>query len=220
MPSMLHMKPRSVRLLKIPVFMVCLFPLGKLAMEAFGIAGLNLGANPIEEMLHRCGLWGLNFLLITLTVTPLRRISGWNWLLRFRRMLGLFSFFYLSLHFSIYAGLDQSFDFSAIAEDILKRPYITLGITGLFLLIPLAVTSNAAMMRRLGRRWLQLHRLVYIVAILGTWHFYWQVKKDVLEPVIYAAVLALLLGFRLAVYWHRKRRAIPHRKESLAVSRG
>lgn len=201
------MNPRSVRFLKIPVFVICLLPLGKLILETFGLLGLSLGANPIEELIHRCGLWGLNFLFITLTVTPLRRITGWIWLIRFRRMFGLFAFFYLCLHFTAYAGLDQRFDLSAIAEDILKRPYITLGITGLTLLIPLAVTSTGGMMRRLGRRWLQLHRLVYAVAILGTWHFYWQVKKDILEPLIYAGILALLLGFRLLVYWQKKRRA-------------
>ncbi len=211
------MNQRSVRLLKIPVFSACLLPLGKLSLEAFGLAGLSLGANPIEELIHRCGLWGLNFLYITLTVTPLRRISGWNWLIRFRRMFGLFAFFYLCLHFTTYAGLDQRFDFMAIGEDILKRPYITLGITGLTLLIPLAITSTAGMMRRLGRRWLPLHRLVYLVAILGTGHFYWQVKKDVFDPVIYAGILALLLGFRLLVYWQKKHRAVHRRERPLAT---
>jgi len=212
------MNPRSVRLLKIPVFIACLVPLGKLLMETFGVAGLSLGANPIEQLLHRCGLWGLNFLYITLTVTPLRRISGWNWLIRFRRMLGLFSFFYLCLHLAVYTGLDQSFDLHAIADDILKRPYITLGMTGLALLIPLALTSTAGMMRRLGRRWLQLHRLVYLVAILGTWHFYWQVKKDIRDPLIYAGILALLLGFRLLVYCLKKRRGRAPQQRSLATS--
>lgn len=211
------MNPRSVRLLKIPVFIACLLPLGKLSLEAFGWAGLSLGANPIEELIHRCGLWGLNFLYITLTVTPLRRISGWNWLIRFRRMFGLFAFFYLCLHFTTYAGLDQRFDFMAIGEDILKRPYITLGITGLTLLIPLAITSTTGMMRRLGHRWLQLHRLVYLVAILGTVHFYWQVKKDVFDPLIYAGILALLLGFRLVVYWHKKPRTAQRKERPVAT---
>jgi sulfoxide reductase heme-binding subunit YedZ len=211
------MNPRSVRLLKIPVFIACLLPLAKLSLEAFGLAGLSLGANPIEELIHRCGLWGLNFLYITLTVTPLRRISGWNWLIRFRRMFGLFSFFYLCLHFTTYAGLDQRFDFMAIGEDILKRPYITLGITGLTLLIPLAITSTAGMMRRLGHRWQQLHRLIYLVAILGTVHFYWQVKKDVFDPLIYAGILALLLGFRLVVYWRKKQRTAPRKERPVAT---
>lgn len=201
------MKQRAVGLLKVPLFLACLLPLGKLALEAFGVAGLSLGANPIEHLIHRCGLWGLIFLLVTLSVTPLRMLTGQNWLLRFRRMLGLFAFFYICLHFLIYSGLDQRFDFAAVGEDILKRPYITLGITGLTLLIPLALTSTAAMMRRLGRRWLQLHRLVYVIAILGVWHFYWQVKKDISEPLLYAGILALLLGYRVVSAWHKKKRS-------------
>jgi len=212
------MNQRRVRLLKIPVFFACLVPLGKLLLQTFGLLGLSLGPNPIEELIHRCGLWGLNFLFITLAVTPLRRLTGLNWLIRFRRMFGLFSFFYLCLHFFVYAGLDQRFDLSAIGEDILKRPYITLGITGLTLLIPLAATSTGGMMRRLGRRWQQLHRLVYLVAILGTWHFYWQVKKDVREPLVYASVLALLLGYRLVVHWRKKRRGAGRREQPLSAS--
>jgi sulfoxide reductase heme-binding subunit YedZ len=154
--------------------------------------------------LHELGRWGLKFLLLTLTVTPLRRWTGWNWLIGFRRMLGLFSFFYIVLHFTVYAVLDQGLDFSAIIEDVLKRPYITLGMAGLLMLIPLAVTSTRGMMRRLGKRWQKLHRLVYIIAIAGVWHFYWQVKLDTLEPTVYALVLAGLLGAR--VYFARIRR--------------
>jgi methionine sulfoxide reductase heme-binding subunit len=196
--------PGAIRALKVVLFLLCLVPLGKLALETFGVAGLSLGANPVEELLHRLGKWGLNFLLITLAVTPLRRLSGWNWLIRFRRMLGLFAFFYVAMHFLTYAGLDQRFDLAAIVEDIAERPYITLGMTALVLLLPLALTSTNAMMRRLGRRWQQLHRLVYPIAILGVWHFYWQVKLDTLEPSIYAAILAALLGYRL-VDWRRRR---------------
>jgi len=203
------MNQRTVRLLKIPVFLACLLPLCKLVLEAFGIAGLGLGANPIEQLIHRCGLWGLIFLLVTLSVTPLRMLTGQNWLIRFRRMFGLFAFFYICLHFLVYSGLDQRFDFAAIGEDIVKRPYITLGITGLTLLIPLALTSTAAMMRRLGRRWLQLHRLVYVIPVLGVWHFYWQVKKDISEPLLYAGILALLLGYRLLSAWRKKKRSAP-----------
>jgi sulfoxide reductase heme-binding subunit YedZ len=166
----------------------------------------NLGSDPIKEAEHLFGNWTLKFLLATLAITPLRRITGWNWLIRFRRMFGLFAFFYLILHFSVYAGLDHRFNLSEIGEDIIKRPYITLGMTGLILLIPLALTSTAGMMRRLGRRWLQLHRLVYVVAILGAWHFYWQVKKDISEPLIYAGILALLLGFRILAAWQKRRR--------------
>lgn len=201
------LSPRAVRRAKPLVFALCLVPLGKLLAETFGWWGLTLGANPIEELLHRCGIWGLNFLLITLAITPLRRLTRWNALLRLRRMLGLFAFFYILLHFLIYAGLDQRFALSAIAEDILERPYITLGMTGLLLLIPLAATSTQGMMRRLGPRWKKLHRLVYVVGVLGVWHFYWQVKQDILEPVIYALILGALLGFRAVVAWRRARRS-------------
>ncbi len=203
----MNMTPHRVRLLKIPVFALCLLPLAKLLLETFELGGFSLGANPIEELIHRCGLWGLNFLLITLAVTPARRLLSWNWLLRFRRMFGLFAFFYICLHFTVYAGLDQRFDLAAIGEDIIERPYITLGMTGLLLLLPLALTSTAGMMRRLGRRWGQLHRLVYVVAVLGCWHFYWQVKQDVVQPLIYAAVLAALLGIRVAYFWQKRRRS-------------
>jgi sulfoxide reductase heme-binding subunit YedZ len=187
----------SIRLAKIVLFLVCLVPLGKLLLETLGIAGLSLGANPIETLLHRLGIWGLNFLLITLAVTPLRFLTGKNWLIRFRRMLGLFAFFYLLMHFLVYTGLDQRFDLQAIFEDIAERPYITIGFSALVLLIPLAVTSTNGMMRRLGRRWQKLHRLVYLIAILGVWHFYWQVKLDTLEAVIYAGILALLFAYRI-----------------------
>ena len=193
----------GIHTLKILVFLLCLVPLGKLALEAVGVAGLSLGANPVEELLHRQGIWGLNFLLLTLAVTPLREITGQAWLLRFRRMLGLYAFFYVFLHFLVYAGLDQRFDLAAIGEDIIERPYITIGVLALFLLLPLAVTSTRGMMRRLGRRWKQLHRLVYPIAVLGVWHFYWQVKLDTLEAALYAAVLAFLLGYRA---WRRLRR--------------
>ena len=194
------MNPGPVRLAKFLLFFLCLVPAGKLLLEAFGVAGLSLGANPIETLLHRLGIWGLNFLLITLAITPLRYISGWNWLVRFRRMLGLFAFFYVFMHFLVYAGLDQRFDLKAIFEDIAERPYITIGFTALVLLIPLAVTSTNGMMRRLGARWKKLHRMVYGIAILGVWHFYWQVKLDTLEAVLYAAMLALLLAYRI---WRR-----------------
>jgi len=197
------MSPGRVRALKALLFLLCLLPLAKLMLEAFGVGGLGLGANPVEELIHRCGIWGLNFLLITLAVTPLRGLTGWNVLVRFRRMLGLFAFFYLSLHFLAYAGVDQRFDWRAIVEDVLERPYITIGMAALLLLVPLAVTSTDRMMRRLGPRWKQLHRLVYPISILGIWHFYWQVKLDTLEATIYAGVLAALLGYRLV---ERRRR--------------
>jgi len=199
------MTAKTIRVLKVLVFLLCLLPLGKLGLEIFGLAGLSLGANPIEELIHRLGKWGLNFLLITLAVTPLRKLTGLNWLLRFRRMLGLFAFFYVLMHFLSYAGLDQHFDLPVIAEDIVERPYITIGVSALLLLLPLAVTSTNGMMRRLGRRWQKLHRLVYVIAGLGVWHFYWQVKKDILEPSIYIFILGALLGYRILTRWRRRR---------------
>ena len=191
------MSPGTIRWLKVPVFLLCLVPAGMLLLEAFGVAGLSLGANPVEALIHSLGTWGLNFLLITLAVTPLRRLTGQAWLLRFRRMFGLFAFFYLLLHFLAYAGVDQRFALGYILEDIAERPYITLGFAAFLLLIPLAATSTRGMIRRLGPRWKQLHRLVYPAAILGVWHYYWLVKADVLQPLIYAALLILLLALRL-----------------------
>lgn len=193
----------QLRFLKVPVFLLCLVPLGILLLEAFGLWGFSLGANPIEELIHSLGTWALNFLLITLAVTPLRQLSGQPWLLRFRRMMGLFAFFYVLLHFLVYAGLDQRFDLPVILEDIAERPYITLGFTAFVLLLPLAATSTRGMVRRLGARWKKLHRLVYPIAILGVWHYYWLVKADVLQPLLYAAILAFLLGYRV---WFARRR--------------
>jgi len=203
------MKPGSTaffRLTKPVVFLCCLLPLVLLLAGAFSIAGQSLGANPIEALLHSLGRWGLKFLLITLAVTPLRRLTGWNWLIRFRRMLGLFAFFYILLHFVVYAVLDQGLDFAAIVEDVVKRPYITLGMAGLLMLLPLAITSTKGMMRRLGKRWQKLHRLVYVIAVVGVWHFYWQVKLDTLDPSVYAAVLAVLLGARIYFALKARRR--------------
>ena len=140
------MTHKSVRVLKVVLFLLCLVPLGKLTLELFGLSGLSLGANPIEELIHRFGNWGLNFLLITLAVTPVRRLTGQAWLMRFRRMLGLFAFFYLLMHFLTYAGLDQRFDIKVIVEDVIERPYITIGMTALLLLIPLAITSTNGML--------------------------------------------------------------------------
>jgi sulfoxide reductase heme-binding subunit YedZ len=191
------MTPGRIRGLKGLLFIVCLVPLAILLLEVFNLAGMSLGANPIEELIHRFGFWGLRFLLITLAITPLRFLTGQNWLIRFRRMFGLFAFFYILMHFLTYAGLDQRFDLSAIFEDIVERPFITIGFAAFVLLIPLAVTSTNGMMKRLGRRWQKLHRLVYLIAILGVWHFYWQVKLDILEPLVYIAILSVLLGYRL-----------------------
>ena len=190
-------------LLKPAIFVACLLPLARLVAGAFGLAGVSLGANPVETILETCGKWTLNLLLITLCVTPLRELTRVNALIRARRMLGLFAFTYAALHFTTYLVLDLRLDFDNLAGDIAKRPYITIGFTALLLLIPLAVTSTNRMMRKLGRRWQKLHRLVYVVAILGVWHYYWQVKADVREPLIYAAILAVLLGYRA---WKSARR--------------
>jgi sulfoxide reductase heme-binding subunit YedZ len=203
------LKPVNTLLLKRPlmkplVFVLCCLPLAGLALGAFGLAGFSLGANPVEMLLHTCGKWALNFLLITLCVTPLASIAGWRALFAYRRMLGLFAFAYASSHLAVYLLLDQTLLWSAIGEDILKRPYITLGFTAWLMLVPLALTSTQAMMRRLGTRWTQLHRLIYVVSILGVWHFYWQVKEDIREPLLYVGALALLLGWRLAKRRSRK----------------
>ena len=181
------------------VFLAALIPFLKLAWLGWND---GLGANPIEKITRTTGYWTLTFLMITLTATPLRTLSGWNWPLRWRRMLGLFAFFYASLHFLTYLVLDQFFDWPAIVKDIVKRPYITVGFPAFVMLIPLAVTSTNNMVRRLGgKRWKMLHRLVYVIAIAGVVHFWWLVKKDITEPVQFAAVLAVLLGFRFIRWW-------------------
>jgi sulfoxide reductase heme-binding subunit YedZ len=180
------------------VFAACLAPIAWLVCCGLGLFGQSLGPDPIKFTLHAIGKTALNILLITLLVTPVRHLAGWPHVVRIRRMLGLFAFSYALLHFLIYLGLDQEWDFASVLKDIAKRPYITVGFTALVILIPLAITSTNKMMRRLGRRWQTLHRWVYAVAILGVWHYYWQVKRDVREPLIYAAILAILLGYRLA----------------------
>ena len=179
---------------KVWIALACLLPL--LRLIGLGVSG-GLGANPIEFITRSTGTWSLVGLLVTLSVTPLRRLTGRADLIRYRRMLGLFAFFYACLHFVTYVWLDQFFEPAAIAKDIVKRPFITVGFSAFMLLIPLAATSTHVMMRRLGRRWQQLHRLVYPIALLGVIHYLWLVKKDMTEPLIYGAVLALLLAMRL-----------------------
>jgi len=176
------------------LFLVCLLPLMRLAWLA--LAG-GLGANPIEFITRSTGTWTLVGLLLTLGVTPLRRLTGRNELIRYRRMLGLFAFFYACLHFTTYFWLDQFFDPASIARDIVKRPFITVGFAAFLLLLPLAATSTQGMMRRLGRNWQRLHRLIYPVALLGVVHYLWLVKKDLTEPLVFGAVLVLLLALRL-----------------------
>ena len=199
-PSHSHSQDKQgLLLLKSACFVVGLLPLSRLLLGAWQE---SLGANPIEKITHQTGFWTLTFLIITLCATPLRRLCGWLWPLRLRRMLGLFAFFYACLHFLTYLILDQFFDWPAISEDILKRPYISIGFTAFLLLIPMAVTSNKAMITRLGgKRWRRLHRLIYPIAIAGVIHYLWLVKKDLSQPLLFTELLIILLAIRL-VYRH------------------
>lgn len=185
------------RLARPLLFAACALPLAWLVARVFGIAGAGLGANPIDELMDRLGEWGLRLLIATLCVTPLAVTLRKPWIMGLRRMLGLFAFTYLCLHFLTWLVLDQWFDLGAIGADIVKRPYITVGFTAFALLVPLAATSTNAWMRRLGPRWHRLHRLVYPAAILGVTHFWWQVKADWREPAVYAVLLAGLLAWRV-----------------------
>jgi len=187
------------------VFVASLLPFALVVGDLFELTG-SLGANPVEEIQDRFGNWGLRFILVALAVTPLRQISSWNWLIRFRRMLGLFAFFYVLMHFLTWLILDQELLVSAIAEDIVKRPFITIGFAAFLILIALTATSTMGMRRRLGQRWQMLHNWIYVAALLGVWHYWWQVKLDASEPAIYAAVLAFLLGYRI---WRRKQKTVP-----------
>jgi sulfoxide reductase heme-binding subunit YedZ len=188
---------RRYRLVYKPlVFAACLVPLAWAVAGVLGLPVPSLGPDPVRRVLGIFGHSALNLLLVTLSVTPLRQLTGQSRLLLLRRMLGLFAFSYALLHFMVYAGPFESFSAATIVKDITKRPYTTIGFLALLLLVPLAVTSTNAMMRRLKRRWQRLHRLIYPIAILGVWHYWWQVKKDIREPLIYAGLLTLLLGWR------------------------
>ena len=216
----MNVEQRYRYLYKPVVFAACLAPAVLLSLGTVGVllqssgsgaAAVNalaalLGPDPVAKLLHSCGKTALNLLLITLLVTPVRQLTGFTHLVRLRRMLGLFAFFYVLLHFTIYIVLDRGMDWHNIVTDIAKRPYITIGFSALLMLIPLAVTSTNRMMRRLGRRWQKLHRLIYVVAIFGVWHYYWQVKRDVRLPLLYAFMLAVLLGYRLVKRWQARRR--------------
>ena len=184
------------RFLKPAVFLVCTLPFVRLLLGAFNVAHFELGTNPVEEIQDTLGQWGLRFLIITLAITPLRDWFNAVVLLHLRRMLGLFAFFYVLLHFLTWLILDQGLYWQGILVDIAKRPFITIGFIALLLLIPLAITSTNAMMRRLGRRWKTLHRLIYPIVLLGVWHYWWQVKADIREPLIYLTITAALLGWR------------------------
>ncbi|HUU73827.1 MAG TPA: protein-methionine-sulfoxide reductase heme-binding subunit MsrQ [Burkholderiales bacterium] len=200
--SLRHPDKAWINRTKAVVFLAGLMPLGLLIWRGFS-GGLT--ANPIEFVTHTTGWWALTFLMITLAVTPVRRLLDIPWLLRLRRMLGLYAFFYASLHFLTWLVVDQFFDWDAIVKDIIKRPYITIGFSAFVLMLPLAATSTNAMVRRLGAaRWQTLHRAVYFIAILGAAHFWWLVKKDITEPLIFAAVLAVLLAARLVFVWRKR----------------
>lgn len=202
MPSPLVIR----RVIKPALFVICALPLVSLLWAAFGIGGASLGANPIEKIQDTFGEWGLRFLVITLAITPLRDWFNLPWLVQLRRMLGLYAFFYVLLHFLNWLLLDQGLYWPGIVEDIGKRPFITIGFAAFLMLIPLAVTSTNRMMRRLGKRWKSLHRLVYVISLLAVWHYYWQVKSDVTEPLIYLAIVLVLLGWR--VWKMRPRRKV------------
>lgn len=188
----------QLKLLKALLFVACLLPLARLGWLALANDGDGLGANPIEFVSRFLGTWTLNFLLLTLCVTPLRKLTGWHWLIRLRRMLGLFVFFYVVLHFLAWVGLDQYFDVDSIVRDIIKRPFISVGFAAFVLLIPLAATSSNAAIRKLGgKRWQNLHYSIYVIAILGVVHYLWLVKRvALLTPIGYAIALAILLGWR------------------------
>ena len=196
------MPPSVVRISKVVVFVASLVPQALLVRAA--ITG-DLGVNPAETIQLETGRWALKFLLLSLAITPLRRLTGWNVLIRFRRMLGLFAFFYACCHFAAYWSFDLGFAFAAMLGDVWKRPFIALGFAAFLLMVPLALTSTTGWIRRLGKKWTVLHRLVYASAILAILHFIWKVKVFTGDPVIYAAILATLLGFRV-VWWLRARR--------------
>ncbi len=194
--------------LKTIVHALCLTPLAILAWQfwdVFKTGSDALGADPVAEVEHRLGLWALRFLMIALAITPLRQLTGQAVLIRFRRMIGLYAFAYATLHFAAYLGLDLRGYWLQIFEEIVKRPYITVGFAAWLLLVPLAITSTQGWIRRLGRRWGQLHKLVYVIGVFAVLHFWWLVKSDIREPALYAGILAVLLGWRVWK-WQQKRR--------------
>ena len=191
--------------LKPIVFLICLLPIILVLTDLFEISG-TLGANPIENIQDRFGIWGLRFLVILLLISPLKKISGIIWLIQFRRMIGLFAFFYVLMHFSVWLILEQSLLMPAILEDVIKRPFITIGFIALLILLILASTSTSKIRRSMGKKWDKLHQSVYLASILGIWHFWWQVKKDITEPLIYAVIIFILLTYRL---WNKYRKTQP-----------
>jgi len=201
---------------KVAVFLLCLIPFGELVWR---IIKSELGANPVEFLQHATGDWTLRFLVFTLCITPFRKLLNLPDLIRFRRMLGLFAFFYVSLHFLTYLGPDQAFDLAAMWKDVAKRPFITVGFAAFVSLIPLAITSTAGWIRRIGgKRWQMLHRLIYFAAVCGVIHYYWLVKSDVRKPVFYGALVAILLAWRLGSWFSKRRNQAPVRVAAPRVS--
>ena len=191
--------------LKPIVFLICLLPIILVLTDLFEISG-TLGANPIENIQDRFGIWGLRFIVILLMISPLKKITGNIWLIQFRRMIGLFAFFYVLMHFLVWLILEQSLLMPAILEDVIKRPFITIGFIALLILLILASTSTSKIRRSMGKKWDKLHQSVYLASILGIWHFWWQVKKDITEPLIYAVIIFILLTYRL---WNKYRKTQP-----------
>ena len=191
--------------LKPIVFLICLLPIILVLTDLFEISG-TLGANPIENIQDRFGIWGLRFIVILLMISPLKKITGNIWLIQFRRMIGLFAFFYVLMHFLVWLILEQSLLMPAIIEDVTKRPFITIGFIALLILLILASTSTSKIRRSMGKKWDKLHQSVYLASILGVWHFWWQVKKDITEPLIYAVIIFILLTYRL---WNKYKKTQP-----------
>jgi sulfoxide reductase heme-binding subunit YedZ len=207
-----------IRLLKPAVFVACLGPAAWLVYGAF--LGGDLGVNPVETITNHTGIWTLRLIALSLAITPLRWLTGWNRVIQLRRMVGLFAFFYGTLHFLTYFVLDHSLMFAGLWDDVVKRPYITAGFTAFVLLIPLAVTSTQGWIRRLGgRTWNRLHRLIYVTAVLAVLHYWWKVKLDTSSPALYAAIVGVLLGARV---WKAlaKRRAAPSAGRPVRVAAG
>ncbi len=201
------MKNRSIVALKVVGFLAALVPLARLVVKGFTV---GLGANPIEVITRSTGLWTLTFLMTALAITPLRKLTGLTWLIRFRRMVGLFAFFYGCLHLTTYVWLDQFFDIHSMAKDVVKRPFITAGFTAWLMMLPLALTSTAWAIRRLGGgRWRVLHRLVYVAALAGVVHFWWLVKRDLTQPEIYAWIFGGLMAYRVASWLSGRQRRRP-----------
>lgn len=201
-----RLTPKQSLILKVVLFILSLGPFVWLAVAAFTD---NLGANPVEYLTRATGTWTLVFLCITIGITPVRKVSGWNWLTLYRRMFGLYAFFYVCLHFTTYIWFDQDFDVQSIIKDVIKRPFITVGFAAFLLLIPLAITSSNWMVKKMGaKRWQALHRAVYLICVLGVVHYWWLVKRDLTQPIIYGSVVALFLVARL-VMRNKKPKARP-----------